>query len=171
MIVGLSVANFTLLHVIISLIGIATGLVVLYSMLANRISAWTGTFLVTTVLTSATGFLFHSNAIGPPHIVGALSLLILVFTLLAFYTFRLAGRWRAVYVVTAILALYLNVFVGVVQAFQKLPALNRLAPLGNELPFAVSQALVFAVFAALGWLALKRFHPSTVRTPRQPQTV
>jgi hypothetical protein len=171
MILGLSVATFTLLHVIISLIGIATGLVVLYSMLANRISAWTSTFLVTTVLTSATGFLFHSTAIGPPHIVGALSLLILVFTLLAFYKFRLAGRWRTVYVITAILALYLNVFVGVVQAFLKIPALNRLAPLGNEPPFAVSQALVLAVFAALGWLALRRFHPPTVLAPGQPQTV
>jgi hypothetical protein len=171
MILGLSVATFTLLHVIISLIGIATGLVVLYSMIANRISAWTSAFLVTTVLTSATGFLFHSNAIGPPHIVGALSLLILAFTLLAFYTFRLAGRWRAVYVITAILALYLNVFVGVVQAFQKIPVLHRLAPLGNEPPFAVAQALVLAVFAALGWLALRRFHPSTVLAPGQPQPV
>ena len=161
MILGMSVATFTLVHVIISLIGIATGLIVLYAMLANRISALTSTFLATTVLTSATGFLFHSKAIGPPHIVGALSLLILVFTLLAFYKFQLAGRWRAVYVVTAVLALYLNVFVGVVQAFQKIPALNRFAPLGNEPPFAIAQGLVLALFVVLGWVALKKFHPST----------
>ena len=169
MILGLSVANFTILHVIISLIGIASGLIVLYAMLANRISAWTSTFLVTTVLTSATGFLFHSKAIGPPHIVGALSLVILAFTLLAFYAFRLAGHWRAVYVITAILALYLNSFVGVVQAFLKIPALNRLAPLGNEPPFAIAQGLVFALFVALGWLALKRFHPAAARAPGVPQ--
>ena len=170
MILGMSVATFTLVHVIISLIGIATGLIVLYTMLASRISALTSTFLATTVLTSATGFLFQSNAIGPPHIVGALSLLILVFTLLAFYKFQLAGRWRAVYVVTGVLALYLNVFVGVVQAFQKIPALNRFAPLGNEPPFAIAQGLVFALFVALGWLALKRFHPSTARPQRIAQT-
>jgi hypothetical protein len=169
MILGLSVATFTLVHVIISLVGIATGLIVLFAMLANRGSAWTSTFLATTVLTSATGFLFHSKAIGPPHIVGALSLVILLFTLLAFYKFRLAGRWRAVYVVTATLALYLNVFVGVVQAFQKIPALNRLAPLGNEPPFAIAQGLVLVLFVVLGWLALKRFHPPVASAPGLPQ--
>jgi len=165
MILGLSVATFTLVHVIISLIGIAAGLIVLYAMLANRTSALTSIFLITTVLTSATGFLFHSKAIGPPHIVGALSLLILAFALLAYYSFRLAGRWRAVYVVTAILALYLNAFVGVVQAFQKIPALNQLAPNGNEPPFAIAQALVLVLFIALGWLALRKFHPPLARGP------
>jgi hypothetical protein len=169
MILGLSVATFTLVHVIISLVGIATGLIVLFAMLANRGSVWTSTFLATTVLTSATGFLFHSKAIGPPHIVGALSLVILLFTLLAFYKFRLAGRWRAVYVVTATLALYLNVFVAVVQAFQKIPALNRLAPLGNEPPFAIAQGLVLVLFVVLGWLALKRFHPPVASAPGLPQ--
>ena len=170
MILGLSVETFTLLHVIISLVAIATGLIVLYAMLASRISAWTSTFLATTVLTSVTGFFFHSKAIGPPHIVGALSLVILVFTLLAFYSFRLAGRWRAVYVVTSILALYLNAFVAVVQAFLKIPALNRLAPLGNEPPFAAAQGLVLVLFVVLGWMALKRFHPSAARATVQLQT-
>jgi hypothetical protein len=165
MILGLSVATFTLVHVIISLIGIATGLIVLLAMLGNRVSVWTSTFLATTVLTSATGFLFHSKAIGPPHIVGALSLVILLFSLLAFYKFHLAGRWRAVYVVTATLALYLNVFVAVVQSFLKIPALNRLAPLGNEPPFAISQGLVLVLFVVLGWLALKKFHPPVASAP------
>src|SRR5882672_3476782 len=125
MILGMSVATFTLLHVVISLIG----------------------------------FLFHSTAIGPPHIVGAISLVVLAVTLLALYTFHLAGRWRAIHAVTAVLALYLNVFVGVVQAFLKIPALHDLAPLGNEPPFAIAQGLVFALFVALGYGAVKRFHP------------
>jgi hypothetical protein len=169
MILGLSVATFTLVHVIISLIGIASGLLVLFAMLANRGSVWTGTFLATTVLTSVTGFLFHSKAIGPPHIVGALSLVILALTLLAIYKFHLAGPWRAVYVVTATVALYLNVFVAVVQAFQKIPALNRLAPLGNEPPFAIAQGLVLVLFVVLGWLALKRFHPPVASGMSLPQ--
>ncbi|HZF15407.1 MAG TPA: hypothetical protein VE046_05645 [Steroidobacteraceae bacterium] len=160
MILGMSVATFTLLHVVISLIGIATGVIVVYGMwTAKRPAGWTAVFLVTTIATSVTGFLFHSTAIGPPHIVGAISLVVLAVTLLALYTFHLAGRWRAIHAVTAVLALYLNVFVGVVQAFLKIPALHDLAPLGNEPPFAIAQGLVFALFVALGYGAVKRFHP------------
>ena len=164
MILGMSVPTFTIVHVIISLIGIAAGLIVLYAMLVSRISAWTGTFLVTTILTSVTGFLFHSKAIGPPHVVGAISLVVLLFTLLALYKFRLAGKWRAVYVSTAILSLYLNVFVLVVQGFQKIPFLNQFAPLGNEPPFAIAQGLVLVTFVFLGWRAVRKFHPPSSRS-------
>ena len=161
MILGLSVPAFTTLHVIISLIGIASGLVVLFAMLGNkRLDGVTALFLATTVATSATGFLFHSKAIGPPHIVGVISLIVLAVALLALYGRRLAGVWRPVYVITAVLALYLNCFVAVVQAFQKLPFLQPLAPTGSEPPFAVAQGAVLIVFAVLGFLAVKRFHPA-----------
>ncbi len=161
MILGLSVPAFTTLHVIISLIGIASGLAVLFAMLGNkRLDGVTALFLATTIATSATGFLFHSKAIGPPHIVGAISLIVLAVALLALYGRRLAGVWRPVYVITAVLALYLNCFVAVVQAFQKLPFLQPLAPTGSEPPFAVAQGAVLIVFAVLGFLAVKRFHPA-----------
>ena len=131
MILGMSVGTFTLLHVIISLIGIASGAVVLFAMIGDRpFRAWTSLFLATTVLTSATGFLFHSASFGPPHVIGALSLVVLAVALLALYGRHLTGVWRPVYVVCAAFALYLNCFVGVVQAFQKIPALNALASRG-----------------------------------------
>lgn len=161
MILGLSVAAFTQLHVLISLVGIATGLVALAAMIANRrLGGWTAVFLATTVATSATGFLFHSKAIGPPHIVGAISLLVLLAAVVALYGRHLNGRWRPVYVVTAVFALYLNCFVGVVQAFQKLPPLNALAPKGNEPPFLIAQAVLLAASLVLGWMAVRRYRPA-----------
>jgi hypothetical protein len=161
MILGMSVAAFTLFHVILSLIGIAGGIIVMFGMwAAKRMPAMTALFLVTTILTSVTGFFFHSAAFGPPHIVGVISLVVLAVTLLALYVYHLAGRWRWIYVVTAVFALYLNVFVGVVQAFQKIPFLNQFAPQGNEPPFAIAQAIVLLLFVASGWLAVKRFHPT-----------
>jgi hypothetical protein len=160
MILGMSVAAFTLLHVMISLLGIASGFLVVGGMFgSNRMPALTAIFLITTIATSVTGFMFPSAAIGPPHIVGAISLVVLAFTLVALYGYRLAGRWRWVYVSTAIAALYLNTFVGVVQAFQKIPALNVLAPKGSEPPFAIAQGLVFALFLGLGVMAVRKFHP------------
>jgi len=160
MILGLSVAAFTQLHVIISLIGIATGLAALAAMIANRsLGGWTAVFLATTVATSATGFLFHSRAIGPPHIVGAISLVVLLVALVALYGRHLHGPWRPAYVIAAVFALYLNCFVGVVQAFQKLPPLNALAPKGNEPPFLVAQVVLLVVTIALGWMAVRRYHP------------
>lgn len=161
MILGMSVATFTLLHVMISLLGIGSGLLVVGGLFgSNRMPALTAVFLITTIATSVTGFMFHSAAIGPPHIVGAISLVILAVTLVALYVYRLAGRWRWIYVSTAIAALYLNTFVGVVQAFQKIPALNVLAPKGSEPPFVIAQGLVFVLFVALGALAVKKFHPT-----------
>jgi len=160
MIIGLSVGAFTTLHVIISLIGLAAGVLAAAAMLADkRPGVETAVFLCATVLTSATGFLFHSAKIGPPHIVGAISLVVLALACAALYAFHLKGAWRPVYVVTAFLALYLNAFVGVVQAFDKISALKALAPTGSEPAFLVAQLLVLAAFVVLGFLATKRFHP------------
>ncbi|MBS0408366.1 MAG: hypothetical protein JSR86_00515 [Proteobacteria bacterium] len=164
MILGLSVAAFTQLHVLISLVGIAAGLVALAAMIANRrLGGWTAVFLAATVATSATGFLFHSKAIGPPHIVGGISLVVLLLALVALYGRNLQGPWRPAYVITAVVALYLNCFVGVVQAFQKLPPLNALAPKGNEPPFLIAQAALLAATVVLGWMAVRRFHPQGAR--------
>jgi hypothetical protein len=161
MILGMSTASFTLLHVILSLIGITAGLVVMVGMWArNRLDGWTALFLATTVATSVTGFLFHSATFGPPHVIGLISLLLLVLAILARYSYHLAGSWRWIYIATAMLALYFNVFVAVVQAFQKLPLLQPLAPTGTEPPFVIAQALVLVAFALFTLLALKRFYPS-----------
>jgi hypothetical protein len=160
MILGMSISTFTELHVVISLIGIASGIIVLFGMLrANRLTVLTALFLATTVLTSVTGFFFPSDHFGPPHVIGVISLVVLAVVILALYVYRLAGSWRWMYVAGAVLALYLNVFVGVVQAFEKLPFLHRLAPKGSEPPFLVAQLSVMAIFVVLGILAVKRFHP------------
>jgi len=160
MILGMSTAAFTLLHVVISLIAIACGAVVTIGLWrAQRLPGWTAVFLVTTIATSVTGFFFHSKSFGAPHVVGVISLVILAITLLALYGYRLAGAWRWIYVAGALAAFYLNVFVAVVQAFQKLPFLRALAPTGSEPPFAVAQLLVLAGFIALGVVAARRFHP------------
>jgi hypothetical protein len=161
MMLGLSLSAFTTLHVVISLIGIVSGLVVCYGMLASqRPGGWTALFLATTILTSVTGFMFPIGGLTPGLVVGAISLVLLAIALLALYGFRLAGSWRWIYVATALAALYFNVFVGVVQAFQKLSVLQPLAPTQSEPPFAVAQLVVLALFLALGFLAARRFHPA-----------
>jgi hypothetical protein len=160
MILGMSVSTFTTLHVIISLIGIVTGLVVLLGMLgAKRLGFWTAIFLATTVLTSVTGFLFPFTKLLPSHVFGIISLVVLAIALLALYGLHLDGPWRWIYVAAAVLALYLNAFVGVVQAFQKLAFLQPFAPTQTEAPFIVAQVVVLAIFVVLGFLAVKRFHP------------
>ena len=160
MILGMSFSTFTTLHVIISLIGIVAGLVVMLGMLGGRmLGGWTALFLATTVATSVTGFLFPFTKLLPSHVVGIISLVVLAAALLALYAFRLHGPWRWIYVAGAMLALYLNVFVAVVQAFQKLAFLQPLAPTQTEAPFIVAQVAVLAIFAVLGFLAVKRFHP------------
>ena len=147
-------------HTAISLIAILAGLIVLYGLLTvNRMPAMTLFFLVTTIATSVTGFFFHREQLLPSHIVGILSLVVLAVTVLALYTYRLRGIWRAVYVVGAVISLYLNVFVLVVQSFLKVPALHQLAPQGNEPPFAIAQGIVLLLFIVLGFLAFKRFRP------------
>src|SRR5438552_13960372 len=120
MILGMSTSTFTLVHVVLSLVGIFAGLVVVFGMLGSkRLDGWTALFLATTVLTSVTGFFFPFDKILPSHIVGIISLVVLAIAILALYALHLAGAWRWIYVVSAVMALYLNVFVGVVQAFQK----------------------------------------------------
>src|SRR5262244_2684486 len=129
MILGMSTSAFTCVHVVLSLLGIAAGLLVLCGMLGSRrCGRTTAFFLATTVLTSVTGFFFPRDRILPSHVVGVLSLLALAVAIAALYVFRLAGSWRSIYVATAVLALYLNIFVGVVQAFLKIPVLGALAP-------------------------------------------
>jgi hypothetical protein len=162
MILGLSTPTFTLLHVVISLIGIASGLVVVLGMLnSNRLDGWTGLFFATTVLTSVTGFFFHTAKILPSHVVGVISLVVLAVAMVALYGQRLAGSWRWLYVVGAVTALYLNSFVAVVQAFLKLPFLHALAPAQSEPPFAIAQGLVLVPFIVLGVLAVRSFHPTS----------
>ena len=164
MILGLSVSAFTELHVIISLIGIATGLVFLAGMIAGRwLDRWNVAFLVTTILTSVTGFFFPIKQVGPPHIVGAISLLVLAVALFALYARGRTGAWRVIYIGAAIFALYLNAFVGVVQTFQKISFFNRLAPMGNEPPFLVAQGAVLIFFLILGWQSMRRTMPAAAR--------
>jgi uncharacterized membrane protein SirB2 len=160
MILGMSISTFTLVHTVLSLIGIASGIIVLLGMLdAKRLGGWTMLFLATTVLTCVSGFFFPSDHVLPSHIVGIITLVALAAAILAIYAYRLAGSWRWIYVIGAVVALYLNVFVGVVQAFLKLPFLQPLAPTQSEPPFLIAQLVVMAIFVVLGFLAVRRFHP------------
>ncbi|AQA00123.1 hypothetical protein BWQ93_17845 [Sphingopyxis sp. QXT-31] len=156
MILGLTIPQFTLLHVAISFVGILTGLIALPAFARGRIlPRLTGVFLWTTLLTSLTGFLFPIVAFTPALGVGILSTLILVLTFWAWYVRKLAGSARTIYAVTATIALWLNLFVLVVQSFLKVPALNMLAPNGNEPPFLVAQAVLLAGVVWLGYRAVK----------------
>jgi hypothetical protein len=160
MVVGMSLAAFTQLHVIISLIAIASGLIVVFGMLgSNRMKGLTGVFLITTILTSVTGFMFPFNGFLPSHAFGILSCILLLFVLPALYKFQLAGNWRWIYVVGAVILLYLNVFVLVFQVFLKVPFFNALAPTQAEPPFAIAQGVALLVFIVLGVLAARKFHP------------
>lgn len=164
MILGMD--TFTFVHVALSLVGIATGFIVLLGLIANaELPGLTAIFLVTTVLTSATGFGFPFTTLLPSHIVGIISLVILAIALYALYGARLSGAWRSIYVVTASAALYLNVFVLIVQLFQKVPALHAVAPTQSETPFVGAQGLTLLIFIALGYLAVRRFH---VAAPAEP---
>jgi hypothetical protein len=126
----------------------------------QQISKWTPLFLVTTTATTVTGFLFPFNGFTPAIGVGILSMAILILAILALYKFRLAGSWRSVYVASAVVALYFNVFVLVVQSFLKNPTLHALAPQGSEPPFAIAQGIVLLLFVVGGFLSVRRFHPS-----------
>jgi hypothetical protein len=158
MILGMTTSTFTLVHVVLSLVGIASGLVVAYGLLAaKRLDGWTALFLATTVATSVTGFGFPFDHFLPSHKVGIISLVVLTIAILARYAFHLVGGWRRIYVISAVTALYLNVFVGVVQAFLKVPALKALAPKQTEPPFLVTQLAVLVIFIVITILAAKRF--------------
>jgi hypothetical protein len=164
MIWGLTESTFTTVHVVLSLVGIGSGLVVLLGLLRGKDRpGWTLLFLATTVATSVTGFGFPFDHLLPSHKVGIISLVVLAVAIVARYALHLAGPWRPVYVVCAAVALYLNVFVGVVQAFQKVPALTKLAPKQTEPPFVVTQLVVLVLFIVLTIAAAKRFRGEPVR--------
>ncbi len=157
MMLGLSLVAFTQLHVIISLIAIAAGLVFFIALLGGRwLKFNNGTFLIFTILTSVTGFLFPPKPIGPPFIFGVISLILLAIALFALYGRRVEGHWRAAYLGTALFAQYLNMVVLVVQSYQKIPALNALAPSGTEPAFLAAQAVVLVATLFIGWRALRR---------------
>jgi hypothetical protein len=158
-----AMTTFTQVHVVISLIAIVAGLVVAFGMLtAKRLDGWTAFFLVTTALTSVTGFFFPFHGFTPAIGVGILSLLVLAFVIFARYARKLAGAWRWIYVVTAMLALYLNVFVLIVQLFQKVESLKALAPTQSEPPFQIAQLSALVLFVVLTILAAIRFRPRSV---------
>jgi len=157
---------YTIIHTLISLIGIFTGLIVLFGLLAGkRLDGWTKWFLITTVLTSVTGFFFPFHGFTPAIALGIMSLIALAVAIFARYSRQLAGHWRWIYVVTVVMALYFNVFVLVVQAFEKIPALHAMAPTQTEQPFKLTQLVVLAIFVLLGIIAAIRFRPPPVGVP------
>jgi hypothetical protein len=151
---------YTAIHVIISLLGIVSGFVVMTGMLtSDPMDGWTKFFLITTIATSVTGFFFPAKHVTPAHIVGVISMVVLALAVYAKYPGQLAGSWRWIYVATAVAAQYFNVFVLVVQLFQKIPSLKVLAPTQRERPFQVAQGAVLVGFVAWGVFAGLRFHP------------
>jgi hypothetical protein len=162
-ILGMTTSTFTLVHVLISLVGIGSGFVVVYGLLAGkRLDGWTASFLATTILTSVTGFFFPVEHILPSHIVGLISLVALAVALLARYGRHMQKSWRSVYVICAMIALYLNVFVAVVQSFLKIPPVHALAPTQKEPPFLFAQVAVMAIFVVIGIFAVKKFRVAAI---------
>ena len=157
MIWGMTTSTFTAVHVWLSLIGIGAGLLVMFGLLAGKLlDRWNTVFLITTVATSVTGFGFPFDHLLPSHKVGIISLVILAVAIGARYALHQAGAWRRIYVVCAAIALYLNVFVGVTQAFLKFSALTALAPGQTEAPFVLTQLVVLGLFTALTIVAAKK---------------
>jgi hypothetical protein len=153
--------TYTFVHVLLSLIGIVAGFVVLYGLLtANRMSGWTAIFLATTLATTLTGFGFPYNGFTPAIGVGLVSTIVLVITIAARYALRLRGSWRWIYAGGAVLSFYLNFFVLIAQSFQKIPALNTLAPTGSEPAFAITQGIALLAFVIAGVLSLRTFKPA-----------
>ena len=167
MILGMSVQTFTILHVVISLIAIASGIIVVIGMFGSQPQPrWTALFLATTVLTSLTGFLFPIKGFTPALGTGIISCVILAIALFALYGKHLMDAWRWIYVVTAVAALYLNVFVLIVQSFLKIPALRPLAPTQSEPPFLIAHAAALGLFVVFGIIAVIKFRPGAMLTPR-----
>jgi hypothetical protein len=155
---SLGLTIFTVVHVLLSLIGILAGFVVVYGLItAKRLDGWTATFLWTTILTSVTGFLFPFHKLLASHILGILSLIALAIAVFARYRGRLAGGWNRAYAISAVIALYFNVFVLVAQLFQKVPALKALAPTQSEPPFKIAQLAVLIIFVLIGIFSAVRF--------------
>jgi hypothetical protein len=153
-----SLVTFTAVHVVISLLGIASGFVLAYGLVTNRrLERWTPAFLATTIATSVTGFLFPVDRFTPAHALGIISLILLAVAVAARYRYEMSGRWRLAYVVTSVVAFYLNFFVLIAQSFQKIPALKALAPTQSEPPFAVAQLVGLVLFVGLGVVASRNF--------------
>jgi hypothetical protein len=155
--------TFTLVHVGLSLVGIGSGFVVVFGLLAaKRLAGWTSVFLTTTALTSVTGFFFPFHRLLPSHVVGIVSLIVLAGAIFALYVRRLAGPWRRIYAISAVIALYLNFFVLIVQMFLKVPALKALALTQSEPPFQITQLVALALFLLLTVLAAIKFRANSV---------
>jgi hypothetical protein len=160
----LGMTTFTFVHVVISLVGIFSGLMVVFGMIASRrLDRLTALFLVTTVATNITGFMFPYHGFTPAIGVGIVSMVVLALAIFARYGRHLAAGWRRTYVISSMIALYLNIFVLVVQLFEKVPALHALAPKGSEPPFAITQVIVMVIFIVLGIYAVKGFRDQTIR--------
>jgi len=165
MILGMSTSTFTAVHVLISFVGIGSGVIVVYGLLKSRAyDGATAIYLGSTVLTSVTGFLFPVEHLLPSHVVGLISLLLLAAAIVARYVLHLSGPWRWIYVVCVVMAFYLNVFVAVIQSFLKIPALKALAPTQKEPPFLIAQLAVLALFVILGTLAVRKFRVDRMAT-------
>ena len=157
--------TYTFVHVVISLVGIFTGLIVLFGLLAGkRLDGWTKWFLIMTTATSVTGFFFPFHGFTPAIALGIMSLIVLAVAIFARYPRQLIGHWRWIYVVSAVIALYFNVFVAIVQAYEKIPALKVLAPTQTEPPFKLTQLVVLAIFVLLGIVATITFRNEPIRT-------
>jgi hypothetical protein len=160
MMLGMSLASFTTLHVAISLIAIAAGLIAVLGWIAARnLPTLNALFLAFTALTSITGFLFPFKAVTPGIVVGLLSMVVLGIAAVARYVAHMHGGWRGTYVISAALALYFNVFVFIVQSFEKVPALHALAPTQSEGPFKIAQLVTLLLFVTLTVMAFRRYHP------------
>lgn len=160
MILGMSLSTYTTVHVVLSLIAIFTGFIVVFGMFASKkLKGMTAIFLVTSILTSAGGFLFPNDHITPGIILGILSLIVLLIAIIARYALHLSGVSRSIYAVSAVMALYFNFFVLVAQGFAKVPALHSLAPTGKEPAFFIAQGAALVLFIVLGVYAVKKFHP------------
>ena len=158
-------AEFTAFHVLLSLVGIGTGFIAVFGLIGGRwLNLWMKIFLVTTILTSVTGFLFPFKGITPGIVIGIISLVALAISLYAVRVKKLAGGWRSAFVVTAVVAQYLNFFVLIVQLFEKVPALHALAPTGSEGPFKAAQITALILFVVLGFLATKNFRHAQLQT-------
>jgi len=155
--------TLTLVHVVLSLLGIFSGFVAVFGLLAaKRMEGWTVLFLASTVATSVTGFFFPFHHFLPSHAIGIISLVVLAIAIVARYARHLAGAWRRTYVISAVIALYLNFFVLVAQSFMKVPALKAMAPTQSEPPFLVTQAVVMVLFIVLTIFAAIKFRGEPV---------
>ena len=155
---------YTVIHTLISLIAIFTGLIVVFGMIGGkRLDGWTKWFLITAVLTTATGFFFPFHGVTPAIILGLITVPVLAITIYARYSRQLAGAWRWIYVVGAVMSLYFNLFVLVVQLFEKVPALHAIAPTQTESPFKLTQLIVLVLSVVLASIAVVRFHPERAR--------